>query len=323
MSFARAAGRVSVVSEVGRQRGSPKAINQDAYLAARILPVNSGAITVVGILDGHGKDGHRASRHAAKALRAYLQQWTNTPDEAAQTTVGLELVKKDDSVSTPTNTAALATMDLEQQEAEGAQAPCLLTPDAARKLLVEAFKLTAASVKAAHLQRKMNADTSDTTACISVVLPDRARHLVAGGQVFQASDRHGNPVGPCRVVPKAAYGNTTGLAVSRTFGDLRLASAGVIAEPDVTIHQRCGCSSTTGSSTGAGPQQAGRPAEPLVVASDGLWEVVSNEEALTLAAEPGCAEVGALALHETAKARWAEVHGGQHRDDITVAVTYL
>ncbi|CAD7697161.1 unnamed protein product [Ostreobium quekettii] len=55
------------------------------------------------------------------------------------------------------------------------------------------------------------------------------------------------------------------LAMSRALGDRRLKDKGVIADPEVTV-------------IGRHPRD-----EFLVLASDGLWEVMSDEEASTLA----------------------------------------
>lgn len=71
-----------------------------------------------------------------------------------------------------------------------------------------------------------------------------------------------------------------------------------------------------------GGQQQG-PVDVLVVATDGLWEVVENQEAVEVAAGAGSPQEGARLLVQAAQQRWAEQFGGGDCDDITVAVAFL
>jgi RNA polymerase II C-terminal domain phosphatase-like 3/4 len=61
----------------------------------------------------------------------------------------------------------------------------------------------------------------------------------------------------------------------------------------------------------------------LIVASDGLWEFVSNSEAVAIAARCRTARAAAEALAAEAQARWAGRFDGAHCDDVTVAVAFL
>jgi RNA polymerase II C-terminal domain phosphatase-like 3/4 len=93
-----------------------------------------------------------------------------------------------------------------------------------------------------------------------------------------------------------------------------------------------------GPQQGRRPQHAQRGAPPplpaahatigsdkhvLIVASDGLWEFVSNAEAVRIAARCANAQLAAEALVLEAQAQWAVKFGGAHCDDITVAVAFL
>lgn len=70
----------------------------------------------------------------------------------------------------------------------------------------------------------------------------------------------GGPVGPWRVFLKYAW--SPGLACSRAFGDRMAAEVGVIWEPDVSVHHF-------------------RPDDDhIVLASDGVWELISSQVAL-------------------------------------------
>lgn len=89
--------------------------------------------------------------------------------------------------------------------------------------------------------------------------------------------------------------------MSRAFGDLPCRRIGVTVEPEVTVH----------------PLAA--EDELLVAATDGIWDVLSNEEVVSLAGSAVGAQAAARALVEVAEARWLETEGG-YIDDITAVV---
>ena len=79
---------------------------------------------------------------------------------------------------------------------------------------------------------------------------------------MKLKDKHGKPTGPYRVFNK--YGFEGGLAMSRSIGDKLLTKAGVISTPefieyDITQNDQV-----------------------LIIASDGVWEFLSNEDIIQL-----------------------------------------
>jgi serine/threonine protein phosphatase PrpC len=76
--------------------------------------------------------------------------------------------------------------------------------------------------------------------------------------VLQMVDELGNPVGPFRVWKENEA--CPGLAMSRSIGDMIGAEVGVISTPICTSHELRSCDKF------------------LVIASDGVWDVMENEE---------------------------------------------
>eukprot|EP00198_Chlamydomonas_reinhardtii_P008638 XP_001697975.1 predicted protein [Chlamydomonas reinhardtii] len=63
----------------------------------------------------------------------------------------------------------------------------------------------------------------------------------------------------------------------------------------------------------------GRPAV-LVLASDGVWELMSNEQVLALAGNAGSAAEAASRVVQQSRRAWVKEYGGSYIDDITAVV---
>ncbi|OEH75525.1 protein phosphatase [Cyclospora cayetanensis] len=133
---------------------------------------------------------------------------------------------------------------------------------------------------------------------------ERQRILAAGGRIKALLDDDGSPCGPLRVwLPKE---DLPGLAMSRSLGDTLAGKAGVIPDPEVGVHtlssgDRC-----------------------VLLASDGVWEFLSNEDALEIVqpfVEKGDAAGGCSALVAKAQSRWLEEE--EAVDDITALLVIL
>ncbi|GLC47518.1 hypothetical protein PLESTB_001763700 [Pleodorina starrii] len=132
-------------------------------------------------------------------------------------------------------------------------------------------------------------------------LPEEAQRIqAAGGRVARSVGREG-PVGPYRVwFQDQAY---PGLAMSRALGDLPGRHIGVTSTPS--------CASLRLPDSG--------PAV-LVLASDGVWELLSNEQVLRTAAGAGSAAEAASRLVQQSRRAWVKEYGGSYVDDITALV---
>jgi len=131
-----------------------------------------------------------------------------------------------------------------------------------------------------------------------------------------------------------------GLAMSRSVGDHSVRPIGVIAEPVVDTHRLATADYCDGDNPGID--------EFLIVASDGVWEFISSEEAAIIVEKcfleadekredaplsdgttgsekqkmDGGASAGCKALMDAAANRWLE-NEGTYRDDITAIVVRM
>jgi serine/threonine protein phosphatase PrpC len=130
---------------------------------------------------------------------------------------------------------------------------------------------------------------------------EHARILAAGGRVFSVRYEDGM-IGPPRVWLGGF--DLPGLAMSRSLGDFVVHTAGVISRPDIIhyeLHNDEDCY--------------------LVVGTDGLWDVLNNQEVLSLVHQCKSPHEGILRLFQEARARWWLKDNGI--DDTTVCVMHF
>ena len=125
-----------------------------------------------------------------------------------------------------------------------------------------------------------------------------------GGRIDSFRDQMGNPIGPNRVWLKNE--NIPGLAMSRSFGDKVAASVGVIAEAEIV----------------------NKPLEKedkfIIVASDGIWEFITNTEAVEVVVPfwlKNDPDGAADQLINLATAKWKQED--EVIDDITCLIAFL
>lgn len=90
--------------------------------------------------------------------------------------------------------------------------------------------------------------------------------------------------------------------MSRAFGDLPCKRIGVTAEPEFLVTPLTAADRV------------------LVAASDGVWDVMTNAEAVELAGAASSASAAARSLVEVAEARWEDLDAGDYCDDLTAVV---
>jgi serine/threonine protein phosphatase PrpC len=129
---------------------------------------------------------------------------------------------------------------------------------------------------------------------------EKERIISAGGRVFAVEYDDGID-GPPRVW--LGHMDVPGLAMSRSLGDAVAHTAGVISEPEFTERELV-------------------PTDKfIVVATDGLWEFVDNDETVEMACGAPCPSTGVDVLVKEANARWIKEE--QVIDDTTVIIANL
>jgi serine/threonine protein phosphatase PrpC len=159
------------------------------------------------------------------------------------------------------------------------------------------------------------------------------------GCVERARDGFFGFAGPYRVWRSDTSPRSGGLAVSRAFGDTKLARAGVTSTPEISAHD---LRSALEERRRFGVDGGDVKDAPLcvILASDGVWDHVSSEAAAIAAAVPFATsarhsqstkagadalkvQAAADAIAAKAVAGWRGAANGGYRDDITVVVVPL
>eukprot|EP00744_Colponema_vietnamica_P006236 GILI01009066.1.p1 GENE.GILI01009066.1~~GILI01009066.1.p1 ORF type:complete len:421 (-),score=27.72 GILI01009066.1:57-1319(-) len=266
---------------------------------------------VVGVFDGHGRDGNHASSFA-------VEQCTNS------------LVRTPLFVSNLENAVRSSFLEIHQRMSSS-NFDSAFSGTTAVVLVFRGNNLLISHVgdSRAIIGRVAGSSSGPaaegeniTLTCEALTVdhkPDNAderpRIIKSGGVVEPLFDMDGNPVGPVRVW--AVAGEYPGIAMSRSLGDYVGHSVGVSADPDINL----------------------RPINVvqdrfIVLGSDGIWDVISNEEVAEFIesnrhqasknAEQG--KVIAQMLCEEAQRRWMnnQEPGREHMvDDISCIVVEL
>ncbi|KAG8465260.1 hypothetical protein KFE25_002567 [Diacronema lutheri] len=273
--------------EPGMRHGETSAkINQDR--GAVCYPfADSDEIAMFSVFDGHGVCGDKVSHFAMNTLQAILEDHPLLTDKPAQALKHSYLQCDSLLKQEPTIDAELSGTTAVVTVMIGSK---LFVANAGDSRAVLARRSPSGGVIALDLSEDQKPDTP----------AEMARIKKKKGFVSPPEEEWG---GPARVWLDANM-TLPGLAMARSIGDHLVTSIGVIAEPEVMEHE------------------LGRDDLFLIMASDGVWEFISSDEAVAICA-PIVAQAGATEactkLIERAAAKWREEEG-DYRDDITAIV---
>lgn len=280
------------IAPVPGGRGAKGKINQDRGVVC--WPFNgSTSEALFCIFDGHGRKGELISEFCMQTIPGLLEEnpaalKTDTAAYLSQSVIAMDLKLQKSDLA---RTAAVAGTTSTVCYLKGNSCWVACSGDS-RAVLGQRVK---GGLGHKDLSHDHKADLPE----------EKARILAAGGEVT-ASGKNGNPP-PARVW--AAQGGT-GLAMSRSLGDLEMRSAGVIPDPDVLKVELAPAVGTADGDLF------------LIVASDGVWEFIESEEAVSIVSKHSDATEACKTLVYEAMERWREIEG-TYRDDITCVIAML
>ncbi|XP_014505435.1 probable protein phosphatase 2C 72 isoform X2 [Vigna radiata var. radiata] len=292
-----------------------KGLNQDAASIHQGYGTEDG--TFCGVYDGHGGNGHRVSKIVSSQLSSLILEQKNVLEK-------IDAIENGCHNTTPKN--HVGTMK-ENSDANNFQKW--------KEAIVSAFKVMEKEVK---LQHNLDCSGSGTTAVVIIkqgeglVIANLGDSRAVMGTICEEKlvatqlttdlkpelPREAERIRRCNGCVYASKEepeiqrvwmpnneHSPGLAMSRSFGDFLLKDYGVIAIPDISHHPLASSD------------------QFIVLASDGVWDVLSNDEVASIVWSAESEEVAARAVVEAATAAWKNKFPSYMADDCTVVCLFL
>ena len=250
------------VSRPGKNTMGKQKINQDAIVS--ITNINDiKDFNIFGILDGHGPHGHYVSEFASEFIP--LGIINNTEIKALKDPEQIYEKLKENNCQIITNAflscdEALKNVDFDVLISGST---CVIIIHIGTHIICANVGDSRGIIAYDDEDDKNDPELNELEfAQLSLDykpdLPDeKNRILLNGGVVEKMKNGLGVPVGPFRVWVKGT--DYPGLAMSRSIGDFKAKSVGVIAEPGIMEYDLCEAS------------------KYIVICSDGVWEYLNNE----------------------------------------------
>jgi len=246
----------------GRKENGNKKINQDSYIIERningILNFN-----IFGVLDGHGEYGHFASQFVSRYVISHIKNHPlikkcDEPKEIYQ-----KLISDGYQIIANIFTDADVQIQKEKFDVQNSGTTCIIIIQLEEKIICA----NTGDSRAIMIYDKnyndnlMNTKIYNLSYDCKPELPNESQRIYeCGGCVERALDENEQEGGPYRVW---VYGEDyPGLAMSRSIGDLDAKKIGVIPNPQIVEY-------TLDSNS-----------KYMLIASDGIWEFITNEEAM-------------------------------------------
>lgn len=274
----------SGISKKGHAPYNPRKKNQDALI---MTDDPSTGTLILGVLDGHGEHGDGVSGHFRDQLAGEILRhpaWKTDMKKAVRESV-LKVehqIIRNFRIDTEFSGTTLSMAIIRGNHMTGVNVG---------DSRVVIGKTEGGKVVAEEFTHDHKPDTP----------AEKERILAAGGRVFAVEYDDGID-GPPRVW--LGHMDVPGLAMSRSLGDAVAHTAGVISEPEFTERE-------------LDPKND----KFLVIATDGLWEFVSNQESVDMTIGTKGPSEAVDTLVREANARWMREE--QVIDDTTVIVAHL
>jgi len=285
--FSETSVHIGSCSQRGRHPGGAKE-QQDRWCVRQAL-----GATLFGIFDGHGPSGHFVADYVETRLPKSMLQLREQP--------GADM-------------AAELPRLFEDTQRKLLENPYLGSDDSGTTVTVvlhdsERHTLTLAHVGDSRAVMVRSASQEGKVEAVDLTRDHNPSLLAEKRRIEQAGGRVASVAGVKRVLTKSSSNlSGSGLNMTRSLGDgLAHANCGISAVPEVSTYQLQACDRI------------------LLVCSDGIWSVMSTQEAADIvsAFRPDQADAAARKLVDKAWSKWVRSTNGTKVDDITVTVAFL
>ncbi|GJN07190.1 hypothetical protein PR202_ga24998 [Eleusine coracana subsp. coracana] len=293
-----------------------KGANQDAMTVSQDFAGQKGHI-FCGVFDGHGPLGREVSRHVRDTLPSKLSSYLKPKTEDLSSSSDLDSFDKSDSTSfsdTSDENQLLSTWknifvktfeDVDQELREHTGMDCICSGTTAVTVVRQGDHLFIANLgdSRAVLCTRDSKDRLTPVQLTTDLKPDlpseAARILSCKGRVFAMDDE---PDVPRLWLPDQ---DAPGLAMARAFGDFCLKDHGLICTPEVYY------------------RKLSEKDEFLVLATDGVWDVLSNKQVIKIVSSVSDPSKAARQLIDQAVGAWRRKFPTSMVDDCAVICLFF
>ena len=247
------------ITQAGKERSGHRKKNQDYYIIEKNIN-NILGFNLFAVLDGHGENGHMASQLASKYLIKKFSNITNTCNDIETL---YKLLKKSDYQKIIDIFLETDKEIINQKyfDISLSGTTCVLVIQLGEHIICANIGDSRAII---IYDEKNKSKIFELSHDSKPNIPEEKKRInLMGGRVDKVTDENGEKTGPFRVYIKDM--DQPGLAMSRSFGDKKAKSCGVIPYPDII---ECNLNNND--------------FKYMVICSDGVWEFLSNEEVMKI-----------------------------------------
>ena len=272
-------------------------LNQDSYLIMKNIFDNS-SYDIIGIFDGHGVNGKNVSSKLLKETNDYFSNVNNFSNTSSYV-IFHKLIRHECQFIKNFFDYLQDRLVFADFDIHFSGSTCIIIYIIAKHIVTA----NTGDSRGILVSRNPNSKSSTIVTQLSIdhkpTLSKERERIEKSNGIISKEDN-----GPYRVWQ--AGENFPGIAMSRSMGDLVAKQLGVIYQPEVTVREITSDDMY------------------IVLASDGVWELVDNETVMEIVNEyyrRGDPKGATKALIEEATRRFDEIN--EARDDISVIVYFL
>lgn len=291
-------GCQQAIGSVFSQQGN-KGLNQDSAILYQGYGVENGVFS--GVFDGHGENGQTVSKLVMNKLPSLMLKLVLSLPKI--TSPNQHVKNKNFNKWEEAYLSSFKMMDKDIKSLEKLDCSCSGTTAVVAIRQDDDLIITNLGDSRAVLGRKTEEGVIEAvqlTTDLKPSLPSEAERIrKCDGRVLALKEEpHIQRVWlPNEDVP--------GLAMSRAFGDFTLKNYGIISKPDVSYHH-------------ISPND-----QFLVLATDGVWDVLSNDQVISIVCATNNAAAAAEAVVQASLDAWKHKFPNSKRDDSTVICLFL
>ena len=299
-------------TQAGQKTSNELKTNQDNYITLASI-FNVQYFDVIGVFDGHGREGHLVSEYIKKYFTDYFadkKRFFGKKDPSLLLCPNPQFIYK--HLTSNNNKVITHCFDnLEKEiehskiETEFSGATCDVVIRIVRKLLIlnvgdsRSILVYKSKLTKEYITEQLTTDHNP------MIVEEKERIIAKNGEIHPYSDDincNSNP--PLRVWVSGE--NYPGIAITRSIGDVIAKKIGVVHTPEIRERLLKGNECF------------------LITASDGVWEYLDNEKVKDIVLPyyiSGSYKGAANALVNEAMRMWSE--HGEKRDDITCVIYFF